>query len=854
MKSCGERTDEEHAKLNTSQAGLSNLALTFSFTSLRVMLDLEVKVAVFVAPLRLLCSQTVLSFQSILRQLNKSHRVAVCATGMEQMGLEICEPSEAGDWLSARRVETNGNRLEFACLVTTYSSLSKSNGVLQSVLAKKTLFVDCLVADEAHMVASNNKSTWSKVHHFPARICIYATATPRAHPDNMGMSGNNWNGLGADGYDDVDGKRKEGEAKRNHARSEKKKNPKDKYSQRDWGCQNDASGVFGPALAQVSFSKAVEKGMLVGSELQLLVPWVRSEDREMLGNNEIIEKLLLELEAEYGLQEFNKFELFNAPQTGQKEGNQEDAEAAALNAEAGEEEPAEASIQAKAAASKVTGGRMLGALVTVLQDIAIGRMTHVVSYSSRVDRAKFVELVASRLATLLADQWDEAGCPNYANRLRGLELGTVSYHNPQETRVTLERYRTASTGFVCNVGIMRMGQDIPIIGGVLFMDPVRAMIAAAQSTGRALRLYWSKSVAVIYLPVLADIAAIFEREPTTAAPSLGGEQDMDLNPDEELTQVEEAELEKRMLNARGVQASYNVVKDIFEAMRKVNDSQLVGIINAMSSASGGKERSNLGFIRALSCARAAASARILVDLGDNESGMCGRSNLAKLMSRYSCGILEFKWQESFRAVKQFIDANSGRWPRQHAKDPEEMRLTTWVSMQRRHRERMQTANPARYQQLEQCGWWVWEVDKEEQWQETLQKVKQFIDTNSGRWPSAGAKDPEEKRLGQWVSQQRAKSEAMPTANPARYQQLEQCGWWVWDIMEEQWQESFKAVKRFLDNNKGNWPSQAAKDPEEKRLATWVSTQRMSRESMPTANPAKYQQLEESGWWKWKAKE
>jgi len=51
---------------------------------------------------------------------------------------------------------------------------------------------------------------------------------------------------------------------------------------------------------------------------------------------------------------------------------------------------------------------------------------------------------------------------------------------------------------------------------------------------------------------------------------------------------------------------------------------------------------------------------------------------------------------------------------------------------------------------------------------------------NGRWPSHHAENSEEKRLGNWVSQQSNNKDTMPRA---RYQQLETCGWWKWRARE-----------------------------------------------------------------------
>lgn len=92
---------------------------------------------------------------------------------------------------------------------------------------------------------------------------------------------------------------------------------------------------------------------------------------------------------------------------------------------------------------------------------------------------------------------------------------------------------------------------------------------------------------------------------------------------------------------------------------------------------------------------------------------------------------------------------------------------------------------------------------------------------------------------------------------ARYQQLDRCEWWTWDGYvihppPRSWEESWNRVKNFIDDN-GRRPNKLAIKREERRPGTWVDTQRTAKDTMPTTHPARHQQLENCGWWKWTAR-
>jgi len=172
---------------------------------------------------------------------------------------------------------------------------------------------------------------------------------------------------------------------------------------------------------------------------------------------------------------------------------------------------------------------------------------------------------------------------------------------------------------------------------------------------------------------------------------------------------------------------------------------------------------------------------------------------------------EDQWQAHFHALEAFLDDTEGRFPLLSAWDPTERELRRWVDVQRSLKDGL---DKARYQQLNRCKWWNWDGigirPPPRPWGESLDRVKKFKDDN-GRWPTDDAKKREERRLGNWVVRQRNEEAYMKIAFPGRYQQLETCGWWVWEVdFEAQWQENLDAVKQFIEDNGGRWPSKGPK--------------------------------------------
>jgi hypothetical protein len=159
----------------------------------------------------------------------------------------------------------------------------------------------------------------------------------------------------------------------------------------------------------------------------------------------------------------------------------------------------------------------------------------------------------------------------------------------------------------------------------------------------------------------------------------------------------------------------------------------------------------------------------------------------------------------------------GRCPSHSCKDKEEMRAATWQDNQRKHYKKG-ILSQERTDELEHLDGWVWDKNKwetqKQHWitqQERLQKS-----------PSESSKDPEEKRAGQWRSDQR-KHYRQGTLSQVRIDDLEAIDGWAWEA-EDTWskqKEIWIAQYNLLEKSS----SKRSKDPEEKRAGAWQGTQR-----------------------------
>ena len=115
----------------------------------------------------------------------------------------------------------------------------------------------------------------------------------------------------------------------------------------------------------------------------------------------------------------------------------------------------------------------------------------------------------------------------------------------------------------------------------------------------------------------------------------------------------------------------------------------------------------------------------------------------------------------------------------------------------------------------------------ELWRFTLEKVKRFIDENK-KTPLTKSKNLEEKKLGQWLSDQNKnyKNNIYIMSNENIRKEWEEFKEKYKEYLlygEELWRFTLEKVKRFIDENKKT-PSRTSKNLEEKKLGKWLSHQ------------------------------
>ena len=125
-------------------------------------------------------------------------------------------------------------------------------------------------------------------------------------------------------------------------------------------------------------------------------------------------------------------------------------------------------------------------------------------------------------------------------------------------------------------------------------------------------------------------------------------------------------------------------------------------------------------------------------------------------------------------------------------------------------------------------------------------LQKYIEREGNTRVSQGYKEGEFK-LGNWVNNQRAfKRKGMLSED--RIQRLEELSGWIWDVLEEAWEEGFAVLQKYVERE-GDARVSAKHKEGEFSLGQWVKSQRRSKNKGQISEDH-VQCLEELSGWTW----
>jgi superfamily II DNA or RNA helicase len=229
------------------------------------------------------------------------------------------------------------------------------------------------------------------------------------------------------------------------------------------------------------------------------------------------------------------------------------------------------------------------------------------------------------------------------------------------------------------------------------------------------------------------------------------------------------------------------------------------------------------------------------------------------------------WKNCHKKMCEFIEI-TGKRPSDKSKDPEEKKIGQWISDKKKYYD-SKGSEFSKYIMKNPEIWQIWTdaladprynkyliIDRIQDWIKDLAKMCEFIDKKS-KAPSNSAKDPEEKILATWISSQKYTYDTQGYEFSNYIMKNEEI-WLKWtETLADPRYNKYLIIDRNQDWNmnhskmcefitkKGNAPSNTAKDPEEKRLAGWISSQK-SKHDQRGSKLSKEGMKDEGLWRKW----
>jgi len=196
---------------------------------------------------------------------------------------------------------------------------------------------------------------------------------------------------------------------------------------------------------------------------------------------------------------------------------------------------------------------------------------------------------------------------------------------------------------------------------------------------------------------------------------------------------------------------------------------------------------------------------------------------------YFCDLIE-QWHKTHKKVCEYIDVNKKR-PYISDKNPEIKALGNWVNTQNTNYNK----GIKIMKDQEICKKWEetlqnyneYFCDLTEKWYKIHKQLCEYMDVNKNR-PSTTDKNPEIKIIGNWIQTQNTKYKNGIMKTP-KIRKIWEETLQKYDYLCDstyQWYKTHKQACEYMDVNKKR-PSQCDKDPEIKKLGSWITNQNTS---------------------------
>ena len=400
----------------------------------------------------------------------------------------------------------------------------------------------------------------------------------------------------------------------------------------------------------------------------------------------------------------------------------------------------------------------------------------------------------------------------------------------------INAFANSDKGIITNARCLTEGVNIPAVDMVAFIDPRQSRIDIAQAVGRAMRKPrgpTEKQVGYVLVPLFAGISgesledSIHTEKFDAVAEVLNALQEHDENFVDIIDDLKRDKGEGKVLNFEGLLEKIDFIGPVVGFDRlvqsisiEISDSlgnswyEWYGRLVKYKEANGNclvpKDFISIDGFRLGNwvAIQRAKSAQLSEDR---------RSRLDQL--GFVWDALSKKWEEAFTALKKYQELNGDCWVPAGFMTEDGLRLGTWVRTQR---DRRSDVSEDRISRLDSLGF-VWDPFAK-QWEQGYIALKKYKELNGDCLVPKSVILEGGFRFGAWVVNQRRNKESLSVD---RLRRLNELGF-IWDVLSSQWEEGYRALKKYKEVNGNTSMSMAYVTEDGYRLGVFAQSQRQNR--------------------------
>jgi superfamily II DNA or RNA helicase len=428
----------------------------------------------------------------------------------------------------------------------------------------------------------------------------------------------------------------------------------------------------------------------------------------------------------------------------------------------------------------VTDAETLAAQIGLLKAFRDYGLQKVISFHSRVKRA---QIFAGDIGAA-AEVVDKRHLPKGTIHADYVE-GKMSTSDRGDKLKRLKQTGSNEVSLLANARCLSEGVDVPSLDGVAFIDPKNSQVDIIQAVGRAIRLSGEKTLGTIVLPVF----------------------------------IKDGQDAEERIEASNFQPIWWVLNAL-----KAHDEVLVDELDAI--------RTDMGR-RGSIAARSSSIPKIVFDLPATIGASFADALKTQLVEKTTAS-----WNFWFGLLESYATKFRDVHVQNFYRTPDGYKLGGWVSNQRTHKDNMSLE---RYERLETLDGWVWDTN-DLLWEQGFKILEQYVEDEGDALVPARLTASKDFNLGQWVNSQRRKKEQL---TKDRRERLEALNGWAWSMVEFRWEEGFKFLEQYVEDNNDAFVPKRHETSEGYKLGIWISTQRSSKEQLTEDRKARLEAL--NGW-------